>query len=190
MLSTLQISNTKYRLFFIINIVILSELISNYLKSTELFSDSWLYSAFGFLLSYIFYMIFLEKYIISKFTYTTRFNQPTIDLLRLTSLTIISKIIANYIEHKNGIFNISLLWIYKTLLIIVTYFITDITLSDILIKFNSYQLLFYYICKIFFSNYIIILLLYNQFTINDFIDQFSFLISYIFFEIITKKFIN
>lgn len=189
MLSTSKISNAKYRFFFIINIVIISELISNYLKSNELFSDSWLYSAFGLLLSSIFYILFLEDYI-AKISYISRFNEPTIDLLRLTSLTIISKIITNYLENINGIFDINLLWIYKTLMIIVTYFITDITLADFLIKFNNYQLLFYYICKIFLSNYIIILLLYNQFTINDFIDQISFLNSYIFFEIITKKCIN
>ena len=110
------------------------------------------------------------------------------NLLRLTSLFVISKIITNLLE--SGIININLLWIYKTLMIIITYFIIDIILADFLIKFNNYQLLFYYICKVFLSNYLIILFLYNQFTVNDLIDQISFLISYIFFEIIIKKFIN
>ena len=187
MLTTSEISIAKYRFLFILNIVIISELISHYLKGDELFSNNWLFSAFGILLAYIFYMIFIENYII-QFSYNSRFNQPFMDLLRLTSLFVISKIITNLLE--SGIININLLWIYKTLMIIITYFIIDIILADFLIKFNNYQLLFYYICKVFLSNYLIILFLYNQFTVNDLIDQISFLISYIFFEIIIKKFIN
>jgi hypothetical protein len=187
MLTTSKISTAKYRFFFVTNLVIISELISHYLKGHELFSDSWLYSAFSFLFAYIFYMIFLEDFII-KFTYTPRINQPTIDLLRLTSLFVVSKIFTNYLE--SGIVNINSKWIIKTLMITGSYFITDITLSDYLIKFNNHQLLFYNITKMFLSEYLIVLFLYNQFTITDFIDNISFLISYIFFETITKKFIN
>jgi hypothetical protein len=110
------------------------------------------------------------------------------DLLRLTSLFVLSKIITNLLE--NGIININLLWIYKTIMIIAIYFISDIILADFLIKFNNYQLLFYYIFKVLLTNYLVILFLYNEFTLNDFIDQIAFLISYIFFEIIIKKIIN
>jgi hypothetical protein len=187
MLTTSKISIIKYRFIFILNIVIISELISHYLKGTELFSNNWLYSGCAILLAYIFYMIFIENSIL-QFSYDSRFKQPIMDLLRLTSLFVISKIITNLLE--SGFININSLWLYKTLMIIITYFISDIILSDFLIKFNNYQLLFYYICKVLLSNYLIILFLYNQFTINDFIDQFAFLISYIFFEIIIKKFIN
>jgi hypothetical protein len=187
MLTTSKITIIKYRFLFILNIVIISELISHYLKGTELFSNNWLYSAFSILLSYIFYMIFIENYIII-FSYNSKFKQPVMDLLRLTLLIVVSKIITNLLE--TGIININLLWIYKTLMIVTTYFISDIILADFLIKFNNYQLLFYYICKVLLSNYLIILLLYKQFTLNDFIDQITFLISYIFYEIIIKKFIN
>ena len=120
MLTTSKISIAKYRFFFILNIVIISELISHYLKGHELFSNNWLYSAFGILLASIFYMIFIENYII-QFSYNSRFNQPFMDLLRLTSLFVISKIITNLLE--SGIININSLWIYKTLMIIITYFI-------------------------------------------------------------------
>jgi len=186
MLTTSKIYIAKYRFLFILNIVIISELISHYLKGTELFSNNWLQSAFAILLAYIFYMIFIENNII-KFSYNSRFNQPFMDLLRLTSLFVLSKIITNLLE--NGIININLLWIYKTIMIITIYFISDIILADFLIKFNNYQLLFYYIFKVLLTNYLVILFLYNKFTLNDFIDQIAFLISYIFFEIIIKKFI-
>jgi hypothetical protein len=187
MLTTSKISTAKYRFFFVTNLVVISELISHYLKGNEMFSDSWLYSAFAFLLAYIFYMLFLEDFVL-KFTYSSRFNQPTIDLLRLTSLFVISKVFTSYLE--SGIVNINSLWIAKTIMITGSYFITDIALADYLIKFNNHQLLFYNVTKMFLAEYLIVLFLYSKFTITDFIDNISFLISYIFFEIITKKFIN
>ena len=187
MLTTSKISTAKYRFFFVSNLVIVSELISHYLKGNELFSDSWLYSAFAFLLAYIFYMLFLEDFVM-KFTYTPRLNQPTVDLLRLTSLFVVSKFFTSYLE--SGIVNINSMWLVKTLMITGSYFITDIALSDYLIKFNNHHLLFYNIIKMFLTEYAIVLFLYNQFTITDFIDNISFLISYIFFEIIIRKFIN
>ena len=186
MLTTSKLNTAKYRFFFVVHLVIVSELISHYLKNTELFSDSWLSSAFAFLLSYIFYMIFLEQFVL-KITNTPRFNQPTIDLLRLTSLFVISKITTNYLE--NGIVNINSLWIYKTIMITGTYFFLDISFADYLITFNNHKLLFYNLLKMFLTEYIVVLFLYNKFTFNDLVDNISFLISYILFEVITKKFI-
>lgn len=187
MLSTAKINIAKYRFFFVTTLVLVSEIISHYLKGNELFSDSWLMSSFSFLIAYIFYMIFLEDYIL-KLTLTPKFNQPTIDLLRLTSLFVISKIFTTYLE--NGIVNINSSWILKTLMITSSYFILDIFLADFLIKFNNHQLLFYNIIKMFFSEYFIVMFLNNDFTSNDLIDNASFLFSYIFFEVITKKFFN
>ena len=186
MLKTSIIFTTKYAFINILNTVIISELISKYLKDNEIFTNEWLYSAYGMLIAYIIYMILIENKII-QFISNSRFTQPTMDLLRLASLLFLTKIITNLLE--NGIISLDLLWIYKTFLILISYFISDIILADFLIKFNNYQLLFYFICKVFLTNYLIILFLYNQFTINDFIDKFSFLISYIFFEIIIKKII-
>ena len=187
MLSISQISTAKYRFLFVTNIVIFSELINHYLKGSEIFSDSWLCSAFGFLLAYIFYMLFLEDFIL-KITYTPKFNQQVINLLRLTALFFISKLITNYIG--NGTIKIDSMWIIKTLMITGSYFLSDISFIEYLIKFNNHQLLFYNILQRFFAEYLIILFLYNQYTITDFINSISFLISYIIFEIITKKFID
>jgi hypothetical protein len=190
MLKTSTIFTIKCAFINILNTVIISELISKYLKDNEFFTNEWLYSAYGMLLAYIIYIILIKNKII-QFSYNSRFNsrftQPTIDLLRLSLLLFLTKIITNLLEH--GIINLKLLWIYKTFLILISYFISDIILADFLIKFNNYQLLFYFICKVFLTNYLIILFLYNQFTIDNFIDRFSFLISYIFFEIIIKKII-
>ena len=187
MLSTSKISTAKYRFLFITNVVIISEIINHYLKGENLFSDSWLCSAFAFLLAYIFYMLFFEDFIL-KVTYSHKINHQVVNLLRLTSLFFMSKIITDYLD--NGLIGINSDWAIKTLMITSSYFITDIALIDYLIKFNNHQLLFYNIIQRFFAEYLIILFLYNQYTITDFINSISFLVSYIVFETITKKFIN
>ena len=187
MLSTSKISTAKYRFLFITNVVIISEFINHYLKGDNLFSDSWLCSALAFLLAYIFYMLIFEDFIL-KFTYSPKINHQVVDLLRLTSLFFMSKIITDYLE--NGLVSINSEWVIKTLMITGSYFVIDIALIDHLIKFNNHQLLFYNIIQKFLAEYLIILFLYNQYTIIDFINSISFLVSYIFFETITKKFIN
>lgn len=187
MITTSKIYTAKYRFLFITNIVIISELISHFLKGGELFSNSWLCSAFSFLLAYIFYMLFLEDFII-KITYMPKINHQIIDLLRLMSLFFISKLITNYIDSDSP--NINLEWVIKTVMIVGSYFIIDITFIDYLIKFNNHQMLFYTVVQRFLAEYVIILLLYTQYTSSDFINSISFLISYIIFDIITKKFIT
>lgn len=187
MLSTSRIATAKYRFLFMTNIVIISEFINHYLKGDNLFSDSWLCSSFAFLLAYIFYMLIFEDFIL-KFTYIPKINHQIVDLLRLTSLFFMSKIITDYLE--NGLISINSNWIIKTLMITSSYFVTDIVLIDYLIKFNNYQLIFYNIIQRFSAEYLIIIFLYNQYTITDFINSISFLISYMIFETITKKFIN
>lgn len=187
MLLTSQISTAKYRFLFISNVVIISEFINHYLKGDNLFSDSWLCSSFAFLLAYIFYMLIFEDFIL-KNIYIPKINQQVVNLLRLTSLFFMSKIITNYLE--NGIVSINSDWIIKTLMITSSYFIIDIALINYLIKFNNHQLLFYNIIQKFLVEYLIILFLYKQYTIIDFINSISFLISYIVFETVTKKFIN
>ena len=90
MLSTSKIINAKYRFLFITNIVIISEFINHYLKGTNLFSDSWLCYAIAILISYIFYMLILEDFIL-KFTYTPKINHQVVNLLKLTSLFLYQK---------------------------------------------------------------------------------------------------
>ena len=142
MLKTSILFTLKCAFINILNTVIISELISKYLKDNELFTNEWLYSAYGMLLAYIIYMILIENkitQILYNSKFNSRFTQPTMDLLRLTSLLFLTKIITNLLE--NGIISLKLLWIYKTFLILISYFISDIILADFLIKFNNYQLL-------------------------------------------------
>ena len=186
MLKTSKIFTTKYTFFSILNTVIISELVTTYLKDTEIFTNKWMYSAFGLLIASIFSIIFIEDKI-KEISYNDRLKKPTIDFLKLFLIFIIKKFIENFLE--TGTIYIELSWIYRTFLILISYFIFDVTFADFLIKFNNYQLLFYFICKVLLSNYLVFLFLYNKFTINDFIDRFAFLISYIFFEIIIKKII-
>ena len=187
MLSTSKIATAKYRFLFITNMVIVSEFVNYYLKSGNLFSDSWLCSSLAFLLAYIFYMLIFEDFIL-KFIYIPKINQQVVNLLRLNLLFFMSKIITDYLE--NGLVGINSEWIIKTSIITLSYFVSDIALIDYLIKFNNHQLLFYNIIQKFLAEYLIILFLYNQYTITDFVDSISFLISYVVFETITKKFIN
>jgi len=186
MLKTSKIFTAKYTFFSILNTVIISELVTTYLKDTEIFTNKWMYSAYGLLIASIFSIIFIEDKI-KEFSYNGRLKKPIIDFLKLFLIFIIKKFIENFLE--TGTINIELFWLYRTFLILLSYFISDVIFADFLVKFNNYQLLFYFICKVLLSNYLVFLFLYNKFTINDFIDRFSFLISFIFFEIIIKKII-
>ena len=186
MLTTSKIFTAKYTFVNILTTVIISELVTTYLKDTELFTNAWLYSALGLLIASIIYIIFIEDKI-KEFSYNSKFSEPIINFLKLFLIFIIKKFIENFLE--TGTINIELFWLYRTFLILLSYFISDVIFADFLVKFNNYQLLFYFICKVLLSNYLVFLFLYNKFTINDFIDRFSFLISFIFFEIIIKKII-
>ena len=138
MLKTSKIFTAKYTFFSILNTVIISELVTVYLKDTEIFTNKWLYSAFGLLIASIFSIMFIEDKI-KEISYNDRLKKPTIDFLKLLLIFIIKKFIENFLE--TGTIYIELSWIYRTFLILISYFIFDVSFADFLIKFNNYQLL-------------------------------------------------
>lgn len=184
MVSTIKISNAKMRFYFVTNIVIISELVNNYLKGTEIFSQSWLFSAFSFLIAYIFYMIFVEDIqIVNGNNY--KLKRTTTDFMRFSTLFLFSQLIINYFEY--GTVGLNFIYIIKTILIISGYIISDFIFMDKIMNMKQYQLLIYDIIKMFTSEYAVVLFLFNNFNYINLVDSFSFLFGYASWELVTKK---
>jgi len=179
----INIENAKMKLFFVSTIVIISELVNNYLKNTQIFSDSWLYSAFGFLIAYLFYILFIENIKISNIKIM---KQTIVDLIRTSTLLLISNIFFNYFEY--GVLILSSLWVKKIMLTIIGFLSSDYIFMNKILDMNSYQSLFYNISKIFIIDIIINLILTKTFTLVNFIDNISFFFGYVTWELLVKKF--
>jgi len=185
MISPLKISDMKKNLIFIINIVIVAELVDNYLKDTEIFSDTWLYSAFGFLIALCFYDFFIKDISTNK-EINQKYKKTYNDFIRYAILFFLSHILTNYFEY--GIITFTYKWLLKISLIIGCYLLSDIIFMDYIMTLNNYQELLYELIKMFLSDYFIVLLLYNDFTKINLIDNVSFLFAYITWNL-TKKFV-
>lgn len=184
MFSLIKISNAKMTFFFITNIVIVSELVSHYLKGTEIFSHSWLYSAFAFLIAYIVYILFIEDIKVIETT-NIQLKQHTTNVVRYSTLFFISHVLTNYFEY--GTISLSFVWLMRTVLIISGYSISDFIFANKIIKFNKYETLLYNSTKMFCSDVIINLLLYNEMTTVKLIDNVAFICGNISWEIFTKN---
>ena len=114
MILPLKITNMKKNLIFIINIVIVAELVDNYLKGTTIFSDRWLYSAFAFTIALCFYDFFVKDIDIVK-EKTIKFKKTYIDFVRYAVLFFVSHILTNYFEY--GTITFTYKWLSKTTLI-------------------------------------------------------------------------
>jgi len=185
MILPLKITDIKKNLIFVINIVIVAELVDNYLKGTTIFSDRWLYSAFGFAIALCFYDFFVKDIDIIK-EKTIKFKKTYIDFVRYAVLFFVSHILTNYFEY--GTITFTYKWLSKTTLIIASYLLSDIIFMDYIMTLNNYQELLYEIIKMFLSDYFVILLLYNDFTNIDLIDNVSFLFAYLTWHL-TKNFV-
>ena len=187
MLSILEIDNAKTKLLFITHIVIFSELIEYYLKDKDIFTQSWLYSSFSFLLAYIIFIIFsnnINNFNKNNYSIISHEN----NFLKFTILFIASHIIKNYLE--NGIITINYLYLMRIIIIIIGYVLPDYIFQEKLLKLNKHQYLIYDIIKMFITDCISALLVFNVLTINDFYESFSFLSSYVIWEIIISKLIK
>ncbi len=187
MLSTLQIEGAKTRFLFVTHIVITSEIIDYYLRGKEIFTETWLYSAFSFLLAYVIFTILADDLeIVNKNNHSIKKHER--NFFRFAVLFLVSHLIRNYLEH--GFVGFQQLYLIKVALILIGYVIPDYLLQDILLKFNSHQILLYDVIKMFTVDYIVVNLIYNVFTLNDFYESFSFSASYILWETLTKKFLT
>ena len=187
MLSTLKIEDAKTRFLFVTHIVITSEIIEYYLRGKEIFTETWLYSAFSFLLAYVIFTILADDFeIVNKNHHSLKKHER--NFFRYAILFTASHLIKNYLE--NGIVGFQTSYLYKIFFMIIGYIAPDYILQDYLLKLNNHQLLLYHIFKMFISDYISILLVYNLYTLNDFYESFSFLSSYILWETFTKKIIS
>ena len=63
MLTSSKIENIKNNIFFVSNLMIMSNIINHYLVGSELFNQKWLYTGFGILITYICYSLIASEYI-------------------------------------------------------------------------------------------------------------------------------
>ena len=63
MISSLKLENVKNNIYFVANIMILSNVVNYSLLGTSLFDNKWLYSSFGILIAYIFYSFISDNLI-------------------------------------------------------------------------------------------------------------------------------
>lgn len=184
MLSTLQIESAKTRFLFVTHIVITSEIIDYYLRGKEIFTETWLYSAFSFLLAYVIFTILADDLaIVNKNNHSIKKHER--NFFRFAVLFLVSHLIRNYLE--NGIVGFQQSYLMKVSLILIGYVIPDYLLQDILLKFNPHQYLLYDVIKMFTVDFIVVKVIYNIYTLNDFYESFSFSASYILWETLTKK---
>jgi hypothetical protein len=185
MLSTLQIENAKTRFLFITNIVILSEIIEYYLKEKDIFTKEWLYSSVSILIAYIIFIILSDNIgLVDKNNYSVKKHER--NFIRQTILFFISHIIKNYLEHGLVYFDFS--YLIKIIISVLFYVFPDYVLQDKLLPLNSHQYLAYDVSKMFISDYIVSMMVYNIYKLDDFYESFSFLSSYILWETFIKNF--
>lgn len=184
MLSTLQIESAKTRFLFVTHIVITSEIIDYYLRGKDIFTETWLYSAFSFLIAYVIFTILSDNVqLVNKNNHSVKKHER--NFLRYAILFSVSHLIRNYLEQGTIIFNST--YLIKIILMIIGYVVPDYILQDLTLKFTSHQFLLYDVTKMFLTDFIVVHLISKIYTLNDFYESFSFLSSYILWETLSKK---
>lgn len=185
MLTTLQVENAKSRFLFITHIVICSEIIEYYLKEKDIFTKTWLYSSFSFLIAYVIFIILTDNIsLVDKNNYSVKKHERNV--IRQSTLFLVSHVIKNYLEH--GMIYFDSLYLGKMIITIFLYVSPDYILQDKLIPLNAHQYLIYDVSKMFISDYVVALLIYNTYSLSDFYESFSFLTSYILWETFSKNY--
>jgi hypothetical protein len=183
MLSTLQIESAKTRFLFIANIVILSEIIEYYLKEKDPFTKEWLYSSLSILVAYIFFILLSDNIsLVDKNNYSVKKHERNV--IRQSILFIVSHVIKNYLDHGMLYFDLS--YLLKMVITISFYVFPDYILQDKLLSLSSHPYLIYDVSKMFIADYVVSLMIYNTYTLQDFYESFSFSASYILWETLTK----
>jgi hypothetical protein len=134
MLTSSKFKTLKNNIFFVTNLVIISSLINYILVGEKLFDKKWLYSSLGILISYIFYVFFIDDLI--KFDdkeYTIKKMKS--DAYRLFIVFTISHLINNFLIE--GSLTISFLWIIQTLVTVFFYVYLDYISCDFVLILNA-----------------------------------------------------
>jgi hypothetical protein len=186
MLLTSKFKSLKGNILFVVNLVIVSSLINYILVGQKLFDKAWLYSSFGILISYIFYIFLIEDLI--KFDDKDyNIKKMKSDAFRLFVVFTLSHLLNNI--FTDGSLNISLLWILQTCITIFFYVYLDYISCDFVLKLNNYENLFVDIIKIFTAEILATLITFQHLNLIDLSDLIAYIISYITWTLIIKKLI-
>ena len=184
MISSNKFKVIKNHILFLTNLVIIINLVNYYLVDEELFDKSWLYSSYGIILAYIIYLLLDntevnindKDYLIKKSKY---------DAIRYFILFTLSHIIINF--FKDGNVKISFLWFFEIILTITMYISFDYFLCDY--STNEISLIFLNVVKIFIAEILGLLIIFQKINLVDISDLLAYIIAYLVWYLIIKKFI-
>lgn len=184
MLLASKFKSLKNNILFICNLMIISSFINYILVGETLYDKKWLYSSFGILISYIFYVFFIEDLV--KFNdLDYNIKKMKSDSYRLFAIFTLSHLINNLITE--GSITISLLWLVQTSITIFLYVYLDYISCDFILKLNNFEMLFMDLIKIFSAEIIATLITFQQLNLIDLSDLIAYSISYIIWSLVIKK---
>ena len=184
MLLTSKFKDLKKNIFFVTNLVIVSNLINYLLSGEELYNREWLYSSFGILITYIFYLFFISDFIkIEDKNYLRK--RMKLDAIRYFFIFTLSHFISNYMIH--GSIEITMLWSIQTVITVFLYVIFDYIFSDFVLNLNNYKILYIDIVKILFAEILAILVTFQNLELIDLSQLIAYVVSYIVWSLVVKK---
>jgi hypothetical protein len=186
MTTSSKFKDLKKNIFFITNLVIVSNLINYYLSGEKLYDKEWLYSSFAILITYIIYILVVNDYVnIEDKDYLRK--RMKMDAIRYFVIFTISHLLTNYLVH--GSFKASGLWLVQTIITVFFYVIFDYIFSDFVLKLNTYKSLFLDILKIFFAEILAMMITFQTIDLIDMSQLIAYIVSYLVWALIVKKLI-
>jgi len=186
MTTSSKFKDLKKNLYFITNLVIVSNLINYYLYGEKLYDNEWLYSSFGILITYAFYLLFINDYIkVDDKDYLRK--RMKIDAIRYFIIFTLSHLIINFMIR--GSFTITSLWLIQTIITVFFYVNFDYIFSDFVLKLNTYKSLFLDILKILLAEILATIITFQTIDLIDMAQLISYITSYLVWALIIKKLI-
>ena len=186
MTTSSKFKDLKKNIFFITNLVIVSNLINYYLSGEKLYDKEWLYSSFAILLTYIIYIFVVNDYVkVDDKDYLRK--RMKMDAIRYFVIFTISHLLTNYLVH--GSFKASGLWLVQTIITVCFYVFFDYIFSDFVLKLNTYKSLFLDILKILLAEILATIITFQTIDLIDMAQLISYITSYLVWALIIKKLI-
>jgi len=184
MISSNKFKIIKNHILFLTNLVIIINIVNYYLVEEELFDKNWLNSSYGIILAYIIYLVFDNTEVnVNDKDYLIKKSKH--DAFRYFILFTLSHIIINF--FKDGNIKISLLWFFEIILTITMYISFDYFLCDY--STNEISLIFLNVFKILVAEVIALLIIFQKVNLVDLSDLLAYVIAYLVWYLIIKKFI-
>ena len=158
MISSLKLENVKNNIYFVANIMILSNVVNYSLLGTSLFDNKWLYSSFGILIAYIFYS-FISDNLISFNDDDYIYKKSKNDAIRYIVIYTLGHFLVSFLDK--GFVELTLTWAIRTFITIGGYIYFDYIFSDLFLKLNHYEILFFDLIKIIIAEIIGLYIVYQ-----------------------------